>query len=144
MGKMTRFIRYTEKVQYKYVLGENTTIQLPLSFRGIQADSKYFKLTKEGLLTIYKGYAWNGANIIPDTKRNLYPSLVHDCLYQLMREYLIPYTVKRQFIADTIFTSMCRKNGVPEWVCKTYMRALTKFGKKNSDPKNWIKTMKGY
>ena len=45
----------------------------------------FISLDEGGLLTIKVNYSWNGMTMYPDSKETMFPSLVHDALYQLMR-----------------------------------------------------------
>ena len=47
------------------------------------------------LLTIRSGYAYDGASGAVNTKSWIIPSLVHDCLYQLMREGLLDRSLRK-------------------------------------------------
>jgi hypothetical protein len=52
--------------------------------------TRFLMLEPSGLLTIRAGYAWDGASgPTIDTSDSMRGSLVHDALYQLMREGLI-------------------------------------------------------
>jgi len=65
----------------------------------------------DGTLTIAAGYAWDGASgPAIDTKNIMTPSLVHDALYQLMREGRLPLSYRKQ--ADGILYDMCRNRGM--------------------------------
>ncbi len=93
-----------------------------------------------GPLEIYEDYAWNGADVITDTDGNMFASLVHDALYQLMRVY---YPENKQFIggilredfrekSDGLFRDFCIANGVWSWIAWLYYWALRWFGKRRS------------
>ena len=71
---------------YKYQLNQSYTIQTEIKPEEA-VDAEYLSLSLDGLLTVKKGYAWDepsGPTI--DTLNFMRGSLVHDALYQLMRE----------------------------------------------------------
>ncbi len=66
-----------------------------------------------GALTIDEGYAWDGASgPMPDIPSVMRGSLVHDALYQLMREKLLDYKKDRQ-MADKLMQQICLEDGMP-------------------------------
>lgn len=71
----------------------------------------YVQLTKEGLLTIVKGYAWDGpSGPVVDAVEFMRASLVHDALYQLIRlELLLP---EYKELADLELLRICREDGM--------------------------------
>ena len=53
----------------------------------VSTDGGYVHLTGTGVLTISRGYCWDGASGPTfDTNSTMRASLVHDALYQLLRE----------------------------------------------------------
>ena len=80
-------IRYREG--YKYVLAETYSIQTDTR-PATDIITEYITLTTAGLLTIMKGYAWDGASgPAIDTKDFIRPSLIHDAFYNLFRLRLL-------------------------------------------------------
>ncbi|HGF5283826.1 TPA: hypothetical protein ACF376_003024, partial [Vibrio parahaemolyticus] len=60
-------------------------------YLGVPFESSYLSLSEQGLLTIKKGYSWDGVSgPAIDTRNLILVSLVHDELYQFMREELPP------------------------------------------------------
>lgn len=78
-----------------------------------EIETPFICLSTDGLLTIQKGYAWNGANAIPDTLHTIEPSLVHDALYQLLREGEL-HKDYREY-ADKLMRDMCYTLGAARW-----------------------------
>jgi hypothetical protein len=76
----------------------------------------------DGLLTIHKGYAWDGFTV------GTRGSLVRDVLYQLMRVGKIPGGYRKT--ADQIFLELCVKDGTPSWRIKLLFWTLGRFRKK--------------
>lgn len=65
-------------------------------------NTHYTKLKKTGEIYINNEYAWDGGSFIAiDNKPMMYASLIHDSLYQLIREGYMSYKFKK--IADIIF-----------------------------------------
>lgn len=74
-----------------------------------------FVSLRNGFITIKEQYAWNGASFFlftwfgtPDSW--LIPSLIHDALYQLMREGKLD--AKHRQVVDAIFYRLLRERGV--------------------------------
>ena len=73
--------------------------------------TEYIDLSTDGLLTIKKGYAWDGpSGPTRDTKSFMRGSLVHDALYQLMRNGLLPSSCRED--ADQELHRICREDGM--------------------------------
>lgn len=88
--------------------------------------NKFCTLHKSGLLCINAGYAWDGNSGAFDTETNMVPSLVHDALYQMLREGLIPPAAKP--LADKEYRDMCLERGMfrlRAWYC---YRAVKRLG----------------
>lgn len=62
-------------------------------------------------------------------------SLVHDALYQLMRNQSLS-TNKHRKLADQEFKKICRFDGVSKKKASTYYNTLRIFGKTAASPKN--------
>lgn len=82
-------IRY--RAGYKYQLAETFRIRTPIRpAAAIKHD--YFSLGRSGLLTIRRGYAWDGMTDPGiDTRETMAPSLVHDVFCQAMRAGLLDF-----------------------------------------------------
>lgn len=125
--------RIKYKTGYKYQLYENFKFQTNILKHEIASD--YIVLHKDGLLKILKGYAWDGpSGPAIDTKTFMRGSLVHDALYQLMREGLLPLSYKNS--ADKIMHEICLKDGMNKiraWWC---YRAVYRAAGPAADPEN--------
>lgn len=104
------------KKGYKYQLFETYSIQTP--FRPETTLSiDYVTLEPSGLLTIHKGYAWDGpSGPTFDTKNFMRGSLVHDVLYQLMYHELLPYSCKVK--SDDILVKITAEDGMSKIRCR--------------------------
>ncbi len=129
----TKKIRY--RSGYKHQLATEYPITIPIKPKA-DIDTKFIKLTKTGLLTIIEGYAWDGpSGPVPDTKRNLRASLIHDALYQLMRNRKLTAKAHKDK-ADKLFKKMCIQDGVERNIAHAYYLGLKVAGKPATDPKN--------
>ncbi len=99
------------KSGYKYQLVEEYQVEISVTpEKNIQTN--YIDLTTEGLLTIKNGYAWDGpSGPTIDTPNFMRGSLVHDALYQLMRNKLIDKEKWRKK-ADGDLKRMCVEDGM--------------------------------
>ena len=114
---------------YKYQLTEGYAVELPLP----DAEQGDWIVIKDKVLSITKGYAWDGASgPTIDSPASMRGSLVHDALYQLMREKRLPFAMRKH--ADLIFYRMCREDGMWWWRAKLWYHALRLFGAKNARP----------
>jgi len=95
---------------YNYRLFEDESINTGW-FIGKDIDTEYIKMTRSGLLTVKRGYNWDGASSVAiDTKNNMTPSLCHDAVFQLMRlEYL---DQKYFYKANKLYRDMCIARGM--------------------------------
>lgn len=96
---------------YKYQLAEDYQVLIairPAAF----IRTEYIRLDIDGMLTICEGYAWDGpSGPTVDTKNFMRGSLVHDALYQLMRErHLDPDALRDD--ADRILREICLEDGM--------------------------------
>jgi hypothetical protein len=77
-------IRY--RSGYKYQLVEGYTLKVSVTPEQ-PINTEYIKLGTDGTLVIKRGYAWDGpSGPTIDTRNFMRGSLVHDALYQLMRD----------------------------------------------------------
>lgn len=102
-------IRYTAGM--KYQLTDDYTTDTKLRGFGL-IDTRYIALQPHGRLLIRAGYAWDGpSGPTIDTQDFMRASLVHDALYQLMREGHLPAHCRRE--ADRMLRLLCREDGMP-------------------------------
>jgi len=92
---------------YKYQLAE-TYFQLT-KITGYDIGNDWCHLHPNGELEIRKDYAWDGpSGPTIDTKNFMRGSLVHDALYQLMREGVLPGKHRKD--ADYLLYTICRED----------------------------------
>ena len=109
---------------YKYQLLEDARFYTDIPYYDI--GNQFIHLFPSGLLTISKGYAWDGSTGVPDTKESMRASLVHDALLQLAHEGLISSSWKPDI--DAAYHKLCLKDGM--WRGRAWWRykGVVKFG----------------
>ena len=138
----SRSIQYRELDGYKYQLARPYSLTIPGSF-GLQnvrkdrtiahpKENPMIALTRlQGspgscLLEISEGYAWDGpSGPTIDTKNFMRGALVHDALYQLMRERLVPVEYKDD--ADRVLQAICREDGMSRFRAWYVYQSVKRF-----------------
>jgi hypothetical protein len=96
---------------YKYQLKKDYSVEIPLK-PASDKNSTFITLTGSGVLTIKSGYAWDGpSGPTIDTPNFMRGSLVHDALYQLMREGFLDHNIYREK-ADKLLQAHCKEDGM--------------------------------
>lgn len=122
-------MKYSE-YKYKFKVEENFSIELPYKIPDFVHP---YASLKDGILSIKRGYAWDGASgPIINTRDTLVASLVHDVLYQAMRLNLIKSCKENRQIADKNFFEILKMNGVNSIRRKVWYFAVRLFGKKST------------
>jgi hypothetical protein len=99
------------KKGYGYQLIEHCVIKIGIKGTNIYWYDSYLSLMDDGILTIFKGYAWDGpSGPTIDTKNFMRGSLVHDALYQLIRNGCLPKSARKQ--ADIELKRICIEDGM--------------------------------
>ena len=121
---MRDFITYRER-RYKYQLVKDYSVQTNIS--GYEIDAPFFSLTKDGLLTGKAGYAWDGpSGPTFDTPDFMRGSLMHDILYQMMREKLLPQGCK--ICADELLQRLCLEDGMSKFRAHYVFEGVQRYG----------------
>lgn len=105
-------ISYKKRVKYKYTLHEDFLYPDPT---GIEVEEciglGMLRMDKAGHLTILKGYSWDGpSGPTIDTPSFMKGSLIHDALYQLMREEKVGFDQRLR--ADQLLREVCIASGM--------------------------------
>lgn len=118
------YVKY-KKAEYKYQTAEEYQVQT--SIRPPEDIENFFiALTKDGLLTIRRGYAWDGpSGPTFDTKTFICGSLGHDAIYQLIREGLLSSDWRKN--ADMDLKKTCLKDGMIKQRAWWVYRGVVKF-----------------
>lgn len=119
---------------YKYQLAEEYVIET-----GIRPYdnvlTQFISLDTEGQLTIRSGYCWDGpSGPTADTPSSMRGSLVHDALYQLIRNVALPRSARDA--ADELLYRICVEDGMWKWRAWMWRRAVKKFAAGAADPRN--------
>lgn len=111
---MKKQILYKNLKNYKYQLYQDYEIQTaicPVETISIPESLNFIELKRDGMLKIKKGYAWDGpSGPSYDSKNFMRGSLVHDALYQLMRNNMIGQQYREY--ADDLLRRICREDGM--------------------------------
>ena len=122
------------KAGYKYQVVEDYTCNIELYTTKV-IKSEFAELSPPGVLLIKKGYAFDGpSGIAIDTKKAMRGALIHDVLYQMMREGLIPQTARKQ--ADLELRKACIEDGMIGIRVWWIYRAVRRFAGFAANPKN--------
>ncbi len=111
---MSESIKYEiyEHPVYKYRLLEDYAIDLD-GLNDFKVKMKYVAVSN-GVLKMKKGYAWDGpSGIAVDTVDFQRASLVHDAMYQMIRERQLPGKMRK--VADHTLYQIAVEDGMPEW-----------------------------
>lgn len=113
------------KAGYKYQITRDMHYQTTIL--GYDIDIEYIRLTPDGLLTLKKGYAWNGASGPTwDTKNSQRGSGEHDAGYQLIRLGYLPRETKEYF--DQLLYDLCVQDGMFKFRAAYWKWAVIHFG----------------
>lgn len=111
MSPKRAVIYYKKRRRYKYTLSDDYVHETDLRPDADVVIDSIISLSPSGTLTIRKGYAWDGpSGPTIDTPSFMRGSLVHDALYQLMREQRIPNTNRKY--ADELLRCPCLEDGM--------------------------------
>lgn len=101
----------TYKSGYKYQLKQSYSAVTPIK-PDAPIASEFITLATDGTLRIKSGYAWDGpSGPTIDTVNFMRGSLVHDALYQLMRERQLNTATHREK-ADRLLQKHCKEDGM--------------------------------
>lgn len=124
--------------KYKYLLKTTYRILLPEIFYDEVESSHehngfYYLSIRKGWLQISKGYAWDGpSGPTIDTENWMRASLVHDALYQLMRERVLD--LKMRLPSDNFMYSILRQDEM-SWIRAVIAWKIVRwFGESSARP----------
>lgn len=119
---------------YKYQLREDYDILIDIRPQ-VDLTAKYITLKTDGFLSIKDGYAWDGpSGPAIDTANFMRGSLVHDALYQLIRECLIDYDYRKY--VDELLRRICIEDGM-SWLRAWWVYLGVRIGGSScTNPKN--------
>lgn len=127
-------ISYRDLPLWKYQL--ETTWSYKTSIKGHAFEEGFFRLDNDGLLTVFRGYCWDGpSGPTIDTKNFMRGSLVHDVLYQAIRLGHLPASLRK--VADLELDKLLKVDGM-WWPRRRYVyRSLRVFGSRAAKAKTW-------
>ena len=103
-------MKFSYSAGYKYQLKTVYVYDVGIKPKEIIAN-QFITLYQNGILLITKGYAWDGpSGPAIDTPSFMQASLVHDALYQLMREGLVDINYRKD--ADLLLYKIAREDGM--------------------------------
>lgn len=125
-------MKYRHLKGYKYELLD--TVAVDTGIKDELADYlPYIELWDDSRLFIFKDYAWDGpSGPTFDTKTFMRGSLVHDALYQLMREGKLDRKYRKR--ADELLREICLEDGMNKFRAWYVYQAVRIFGDRNSKP----------
>ena len=95
---------------YKYQLAEDYATMLHF-LPPCSVDHAWFTIRPDGAVTVRAGYAWDGpSGPTLDTPDSMRGALLHDVLYQALREKLLPQYIRP--LADRELEIVCRSDGM--------------------------------
>lgn len=120
---------------YKYQLKESCEITIELR-PPEPICTEYVSLDSDGILKLKNGYAWDGpSGPAIDTINFMRGSLVHDALYQLMRDQHLDCAIYRE-TADRILRNICVEDGMSRIRAWWVYKAVRCFANVAADPAN--------
>jgi hypothetical protein len=123
------------KKGYKNQLTRDFVVQTEIRLLDDVCIDGFIYLTKNGLLTIYNKYAWDGSSgPTLDSKKDKRASCAHDALTQLMREGKLSRTFRPMI--DDLYCSLCRDDKMWKYQAKWRRWGLKKFGRPSTLYKN--------
>ena len=121
------------KAGYKYQIQAPYTVRIGLR-PATPIHTDYIDLDLDGTLSLRDGYAWDGpSGPTFDTPDFMRGSLVHDALYQLMREGHLDRAVHRER-ADRILREICQEDGMNPLRAWWVYRGVRLFADPAADP----------
>lgn len=130
------------KRKYKYLVETDTYIDIDVLFRHLGTRyiiSRFYQI-RGNCIIVKGGYCWDGATCFPDIKSIMLPALVHDILYQALREEHL-HSKYRQ-VVDKIFMNVCISQGMNKILAHLVYLAVRLFGKHSAKPEKYTNDIK--
>ena len=122
----TKKLKYRRLPGYKYELKADYKIQINI-FPEKDIKTRHIHLTKDGMLTLKKGFPWEGVSgPMIDTPNTFLGGAVHDACYRLLRRGLIPQSQRK--VADKIMYRLFRLEGMSRIRSYIAYRGVRRFG----------------
>ncbi|QSA96490.1 DUF1353 domain-containing protein [Methylococcus sp. EFPC2] len=118
---------------YKYQLKESYEVLIDIKPE-VSIATSYIGLDAQGKLSLREGYAWDGpSGPTIDTLTFMRGSLIHDALYQLMREEHLDKDKYREQ-ADRLLQKICLEDGMGALRAWWVYQGVKRFGDPSADP----------
>lgn len=118
--KKIRAYKYQLKADYCLTFSTPISLEIPVEL------GRYFRVTRFGL-EVFRGYSWDGlSGPTIDTKESFIAGLVHDVLYQAIREELLPLSFKP--FADELFYELLKRDSENRIYSFVLYHGVTIFG----------------
>lgn len=125
-------ILYKKRRKYKYTLTESYVQNIEI-YPKEKLGNRFLNLNEDGELFLASGYSWDGpSGPTIDTKNFMKGSLVHDALYQLMREEYLEQVYRKY--ADQLLREMCVNVGMSNIRAFFVYWGVRIFGKNHTKP----------
>ena len=125
-------ICYYKIRHYKYRITHDYEIKIRLKPpKKLKVDENFIIFEKDGTLKIKQRYAWDGpSGPTIDTPNFMRGSLIHDALYQLLREGDLEKKFRKKFRkdADQILKEICLIDGMSSFRAKYVYWGVRIFG----------------
>ncbi len=126
-------ISYIE--QGGFQLDAEYSVYIPIEpTKTIHENHGWVTLHPSGLLTLLRGYCWNGPSVPPFIKvkkDSMRASAGHDALYQFMRQGKLNRKIFRKR-ADQIFREHLLEDKMPAWKAGAWYSAVRAFAAKSA------------
>ena len=120
------------KKGYKYQLTRPVSFPL-LIYPDQNIHYKYLTFLTTGVLSIDEGYAWDGpSGPTFDTRNSMVAALIHDALYQLMRQGLLGQEWREP--ADKLLYSIAVWNGMNKFRAGIWYRMVRRLAAPAASP----------
>lgn len=136
-----------DKITYQKLKGYKYSLYFPytlnVGIKGYTIYTEYLTLLPDGTLTINNGYNWDGpSGPAIDTLDFMRGSLVHDVLYQLIREKSLPSEYKS--VADKLLKELCLEDGMSEIRANYVYAGVNVFGKHSCEAGSQVSDVEIY
>ncbi len=95
------------------------------------------RLWRNGILSFYPGFGWNGpSDPAIDTPNSMRTTVIHDAFYRFMQAGLLPNTDEIFSLADDLLETIGIEDGMTEIRASVWNETVEHFGHGHADPKN--------
>jgi hypothetical protein len=126
-GKVPKMqLHYKKRRDYKYTLAKQYIFETQWD-NAPEINTRFIQLNKQGQLILHAAYSWDGASgPMPDLSSIIRASLIHDALYQLMREQHLPLSYR--LAADRLLYTLCVADGMNPLLARWVYFCVCCFG----------------